>query len=61
MSNDKSLQDCLTEIRALIDTAKTDGNAYVGVPVAELEMVLADLTEITPSEAGAALTKGKKK
>ena len=57
----KPLNDCLTEINTLIATAKAEGNAFVGVPVAELEIVLADLTEITPSEAGTALTRGKKK
>lgn len=51
----KTTDDCLAEINTLVATAKADGNAFVGVPVAELEQVLADLTEITPSEAGAML------
>lgn len=51
----KTTADCLDEINTLVATAKADGQAYVGVPVAELEIVLADLTEITPSEAGAML------
>lgn len=53
--NVKSTDECLTEINTLVATAKANGQAYVGVPVAELEIVLADLTEITPSEAGAML------
>ena len=51
----KTTAECLDEINTLVATAKADGNAFVGVPVAELEQVLADLTEITPSEAGAML------
>lgn len=54
-------REALAEINTLIATAKAEGNAYVGVPVAELEQVLADLIEITPSEGGAALAKGRKK
>ena len=51
----KTTDECLDEINTLVATAKAEGSAYVGVPVAELEQVLADLTEITPSEASAML------
>lgn len=54
-------QEALAEINTLIATAKAEGSAYVGVPVAELEQVLADLIEITPSEGGKALAEGRKK
>ncbi len=49
------------EIDMLIAVAKEDGNACVGLPVAELELVLADLDDVTPSEGGKALAEGKKK
>jgi len=47
--------EALAAIRTSLDTAKANGDAYVGVPVAELDLVLTSLLEITPSEAGAVL------
>ena len=56
----KTFETCLAEIAALVATAKASNQAYVGVPVLELEVVLAE-ADVTVSEAGAVLGKAKKK
>lgn len=56
----KTFETCLAEIKALAAVASEQGDAYVGVPLIELRVVL-DEAEVTLSEAGAVLAKGKKK
>ena len=56
----KTFETCLAEIKALAAVASEQGDAYVGVPLIELQVILAE-AEVTVSEAASVLARAPDK
>ena len=56
----KTFETCLAEIKALAAVASEQGDAYVGVPLIELQVILAE-AEVTLSEAASIMAQASHK